>query len=229
MKKLILAFLILTLCLSLCACGQQGFGDGDEASQLYSKYQGLIGLLESGDYDAAAEAVQKMKKDALAAEAGDINESLVTVTLTTSNFEDYFTFVQLPGYDSFGDEDGFIRLGLRSKKFSDGWILYAMDNAAFCDDIVVEYTTDAWGFEDTGSQKLTELLRFMGGFGNTKDDFNVVVSRLAGTKLTYIRSDYIQSYDIPSTTAPDRIEVYATITLKNGETLYRWILPEYPY
>ena len=59
MKRIFVCLLVLMVCLSLCACGN------DAAMEKYKEYEALIGYLESGDYESAYRELDRLtgKKD----------------------------------------------------------------------------------------------------------------------------------------------------------------------
>ena len=60
MKKAVLALLILSLCLGLCACGEPSIVEV-EKEVIPEKYQGLIDALEAEDYDGAQALIEGMR------------------------------------------------------------------------------------------------------------------------------------------------------------------------
>lgn len=54
MKRIFACLLVLMVCVSLCACGN------DEAMETYKKYEALIGYLESGDYENAYRELERL-------------------------------------------------------------------------------------------------------------------------------------------------------------------------
>ncbi len=48
-------------------------------------------------------------------------------------------------------------------------------------------------------------------------------------QVTFIKKDYVESYEIPEKETPDQQTVFAKITLKNGGIINRSVWPEYPY
>ena len=97
MKKAVILLLILSLCLSLCACGEPQVIEKEvEVEKIVEvipeKYQDLINALEAEDYDGAQAALDVLKP---VPETPPIKE----VTITTENFFDYFEYVEFPEYN----------------------------------------------------------------------------------------------------------------------------------
>ncbi len=189
-----------------------------EKGELLEKYDMLLNLMEADDYQSAEAYVHNLliqqKKDT----AGEIEEYLVTVDLNSENFEDYFEFVSVPRYNAFGELINAFGIGLKSKKYDEGLIIYTID------DITVEYTDDYW----TDSSSLGNLLMF----GSATSGFNVdklAYTRITDGKVTYIKREYVDSYDIPEFEKPNDYNVETRVELQNGESIYRTLYPEYPY
>lgn len=150
--------------------------------------------------------------------SGEIDDYLVTVDLNSENFEDYFEFVTIPKYNGFGEivKDCTV-FGVKSKKYDDGLIVYSMD------DITVEYTYSG----NSGDTDLKSLLYF----GNESwSSVNISYGgRITDGKVTFIKQEYVEEYDIPEKKKPDEFAVTTFIQLKNGESISRTLQPEYPY
>jgi hypothetical protein len=205
-----------------------------ESEDLLVKYGTIIEALENNDYDGAVSSITSLKEEYLAETAGDINDYLVTVELTPENFNDYFEFVTIPGQNAFGERSDTLWVGVRSKKYDEGLILYDIEGAEHCDDITIEFITDLTESQEanTSQMRLAELLSFLsgfGGYGTEKDSLSYELSRIAGSKLTYIKKEYIDSYEIPPVSSPDLHSTESTVVLKNGESFNLWVNPDYPY
>lgn len=254
MRKLIPLLLALFLVLGLCACGQSpapAAGTQPAVSQdalpshgdkMYEKYADVIDAMEAGDYDAALEAVKERRKNASPALNGDIEDYLVRVEITPENFADYFEFYHRPVLNAFGEDTGDIFFGLRSKAYDRGLILYHPDDPTWCDPVSVEYT---WSGSynrndpnalttDTSDSALTSLLvgHMLSGDASSHfaQTFQIVFTgRLTSGTLTFVRADYVLSYDIPEKSDPDASVVWASVVLMNGEQIGHTIVPDEPF
>ena len=83
MRRLIVVIMVLSLALSLCACGSAPVAEPSVGDQMYEKYGDIIGALEEERYDDAIDAISAMKP------APEIEE----VTITKDNFLDYYEVV----------------------------------------------------------------------------------------------------------------------------------------
>ena len=198
--------------------------------QLYEKYADIISSLEEENYDNAIDIINEKKTEANKEKYGDIEEYLVTVELTPDNFDEYFEFVTSVHYTAFGTEDLFL-YGLKSKMYDSGLIIYDLNNAEYNDDIAIGYK---WSMGDVAhsdgvSDYLRNLLRIGNGMNIMyKDLFKAEpLGKIAGTKLTFIEKDYVESYEIDSRSAD--LLGNTTITLKNGEIIKRQTNPDFPY
>lgn len=84
----------------------------------------------------------------------------------------------------------------------------------------------------TGDCNLSLLLQFACGFSKTFIDneaFTFNVTRIAGSRLTFIKKDFVESYDIEPLSRLDQTSTVATITLKNGTVFSQLVVPDYPY
>lgn len=192
-----------------------------ETANTLEKHSKLISYLESEDYQSAEtyvhELVIQQKKEA----AGDINDYLVKVNLDSKNFEEYFEFVTVPRYNAFGEPDENIGIGVKSKKYDEGLIVYSLD------DITVENIFNSFNSEN----KLQSLLSFGTSFSFYPDDDNVLSysGRITDGTVTFIKQEYVEDYPIPELKKPDDYYAETTIQLKNGEIITRYLYPEYPY
>lgn len=55
------------------------------------------------------------------------------------------------------------------------------------------------------------------------------IERMTGSKITFIKKDFVESYGIEPISSPDQNSSQATITLKNGEFYDTRMNPDYPY
>lgn len=192
-----------------------------EKAAILEKYPELISSLESEDYQSAESYVHELliqqKKEA----AGDIEDYLVTVDLNSENFEDFFEFETVPRNNAFGEPEDSMGIGVKSKKYDEGLIVYSLD------DITVEYTFNSFDSE----YDLKELLSFGLSSSFTADDDNVLsyTGRITNGTVTYIKQEYVEDYPVSELKKPDDWAVETTIQLKNGETINRYLYPEYPY
>ena len=242
MKKLSALLLTSTLFLApLCGCAQTSTQTQPDQAQSDKRYDDVIADLEEEDYDGAIATITEMKKEAQAKAHADMEEYLVTVELTKENFDEYFEWVTIPRINAFGEQEG-ARWGLRSKKYDDGLILYGLDDQNYCDSITLKYTVTMHypSGSDWSDQENTDLSTLLciqrGCSGDAGEEVSVDVNsldRIAGSRLTFIKKEFIESYDIELAEHPDdpvdSFFASATITLKNGETFYSAIARDYPY
>ena len=155
--------------------------------------------------------INNLKQEAIASDAGDIQNYLIEVELTNDNIKDYFDYDLIVFRDIYGDVTSENNTILYSKKYQEeGWVIYDMEEAR----IDMPY----------GDPELESALHNSIQY-NAPGLFPVFPERATG-KLVFVKSDYILSYDIPET-KDESVDV--TITLKNGEVLTRRILVGYPY
>ena len=248
MKKRPGAFLLSALmCLSLVACGTPQPAEEEapaeeevveEPAVEEERYPEIADALDAGDYDGAIAAITEMKTEAMAQEAGDINDDLVTVEITPENFDEYFDVYTVPVNNAFGEFE-YSCWYLRSRKYDEGLILYGLDDADYCDTISVEFvirsTVDS-GYEQLAEPIIDELGSMLdsGGVLELSWDPSVAfslesISRMTGSKLTFVRSEYVESIELEERDKPDMSST-ETITLKNGETFtYYYPRGGYPY
>ena len=200
-------------------------------NQQSEKYKGVMDSLEKEDYDSAIAEIEKIKKESKAQKYGDIDNYLVTVELTKDNFDEYFEFVTMQGKNAFNEYDGNVWVGLKSKKYDEGLVLYNLNDNHYNDVITIEYTHSANDWTETEQEKLTNILSFSTGYGcDYPESLSISpTGRIAGSKLTFIKKDFVESYEIEPISSPDQNSSQATITLKNGETYYASVNPDYPY
>lgn len=240
MRKLSALVLAGTLLLvPICGCAQTSSQTQvDEQTQTDGKYDDIIADLEEENYDGAIATITEMKKEALAKTHTDMEKYLVTVELTPENFDEYFEVVVSPVVDAFGETDHWV-LGVRSKKYDDGLILYGLDDSDYCDSIELEFTLTY--YDDNGTDKdqykcsLDDALA-LDAWSFWDVDSSITfdsLDRMVGSKLTFIKRDFVESYDILPAEHPedpeDSFYTTATITLKNGEVFDRMIARDYPY
>lgn len=191
-----------------------------EKADILEKHPNLISYLESEDYQSAEtyvhELVLQQKKEA----AGDIEDYLVEVNLNSENFEDYFEFATIPRYNAFGEPIEETSIGVRSKKYDEGLIVYSLD------DIAVEGTYNSYNIE----ADLKTLLSFYLSTSYFPDEFSVsYTGRITDGKVTFIKQEFIENYNIPELKKPDDYVSEATVQLKNGEEIVRYVQPDYPF
>ena len=188
---------------------------GKNAEQAYGD---IVSDLESGNFDEAIDKIDQIQKDKMAAEAGDVNDYLVSVDLTADNFDEYFEFASEPQYNEFGEKlEGVYSWGLNSLKYDEGLIIYDMD------DIVIEYNAYGDGKETT---RLSQLLYFGRGYS---EEMTMTVNRMTEGKVVFIKDEYIKSYDVDEESFNYNGWGDATIILKNGEEIYRSMHKNHPY
>lgn len=199
--------------------------------QLSGKYDGVMDSLEKEDYDGAIAEIEKIKKESKAQKYGDIESYLVTTELTKDNFDEYFEFVTMQEKNAFDEYDGNVWIGLKSKKYDDGLILYNIYDNHYNDEITIEYAYNNGEWSDTNQEKLSSILHFGIGHGcDHPESFSLSsIERIAGSKITFIKKDFVESYEIEPFSSPDQHSSQATITLKNGESFYASVNPDYPY
>ena len=182
-------------------------------------YESIITNMQAENYDAVIVEAETKKTEKMKEEAGDIEDYLVTVELTSENINDYFELIDIPRMNSFGEQVGdSIFQGLRSLQYEKGYIIYKIDP------ITVEYYCD--GITSAVEGKLESLLSFGGVGGNWHVQHT---GRVVPGMVTYINKEYVESYEVPERTTLDQMNVRATIILKNGELISRSVCPEYPY
>ena len=188
-----------------------------EKADILEKYPELIAYLESENYQSAEAYIHELSLQKKKEAADDIEEYLVPVDLTSENFEDYFEFVTPPKFNAFGEPDGHY-VGLKSKKYDEGLVVYSFD------DITVEFSAES----STSDFTIDALLSFgIGGLDNVKDVS--YAGRITDGKVTFIKKEYVENYSIPESEKPDMKIVEAEVQLKNGEEIFRYIHPDYPY
>lgn len=252
MRRTYLGIIVIIISILACACGQaaspvQAETKAEQTAsaanteameveagsdhQIQEKYSGLIDLLEKEDYDSAIAEIEKMKKASKAQKYGDVEDSLVTVELTKENFDEYFEFTTMLGKNAFGEYDDTIWAGLKSKKYDEGLILYNPYNKQMNDVITIEYTYGDDEWKNTGEGKLSDFLSFSDGFGGQDPEtFSIVpTGRIAGSKITFIKKEFVESYEVEPFTSQDQHSSLATITLKNGESYTTSVNPDYLY
>ena len=199
--------------------------------QLYDKYEDIISSLEAENYDDAIKIINEKKNEAIKEKYGDIEDYLVTVELTPENFDDYFEFVAIERYNAFGEKTGSCPLGLKSKKYDEDMILYGLNDKNYCDDISVEFTYYVGGGSNTVSYSLRELLTFTRGIGASSADSITFkpTGRITGSKLTYLKKDYVDSYEMEEITNPQYFVTNAIVRYKNGQGFGFTVCPDYPY
>ena len=98
MKKLVSVLLLVAVVLSFCVTGVSASALSSE--EINEKYGALINAVESGDYDAALDELDKLFPVSEDPEPIKEAPGYETIELTTENFFDYFGLVQDDyGYD----------------------------------------------------------------------------------------------------------------------------------
>ena len=201
--------------------------------QLLEKYGDVIDLLEKEEYDNAVAEIEKMKKDSKAAKYGDIADYLVSFELTADNFDEFFEFSAIQGKNAFGENDDIIWFGLKSKKYDEDLVFYGITDREYNDNITIEYTYNSDGDASTDECALNDLLSFGRGIGGDNiniDSFSVEpTGRIAGSKITFIKKEFIESYDVEPVSDQSHINTQATITLINGDVYYLNVNPDHLY
>ena len=235
MKKFVSILLSSAMCLSLCCCGSSVTQEQYDAltaenSQLesqiakYEKYSEIIDCLEAEDYDSAVSCIEEEQEAKLQAEAGDMADYLVTVELTTENFSDYFEFQIDYLRDAFGEiqtelnsDTGLVTLA--SKVYDNGYIYYDSD-CAF--EYEIKCSSPYW-YSETNTKTLEESIGGpLDSVSQYATDATFTVTRVEGT-VTFIKSDYILSYDVGEITNIEFQTAAAAITLKNGDKLWHYV------
>ena len=191
-----------------------------EKADILEKYPDLISFLESEDYQSAEtyvhDLVLQQKKEA----AGDIDDYLVTVDLNSENFEDYFELVTVPRYNAFGEPVNEIQIGVKSKKYDEGLIVYSLD------DITVEFNHS---YDSECDLQTLLPFNFCSYSDSDADSALAYTGRITEGTVTFIKQEYVEDYPIPELKKPDDYNAETTIQLKNGEMITRYLYPEYPY
>lgn len=93
MKKFLVAILVMLLCLSFTACG----------NDKYQEYDNLINYLEQGDYEAARAEIDTIS--AIAKSKEDANKTTEDIDITIDNWQDYFEIEEriLNNKNDFGE------------------------------------------------------------------------------------------------------------------------------
>lgn len=258
MSKTYLGVFFICVCLVLSACGQSASptqadtkaeqnagealtsGEDKETEpaaetsareQLLEKYGDVIDLLEKEEYDNAVAEIEKMKKDSKAAKYGDTADYLVSFELTADNFDEFFEFSTIQGKNAFGEDEDILWLGLKSKKYDEDLVFYRISDIEYNDDVTIEYTYNSSGWEQTSESTLSQLLSFNYGIGiDNNDSFSVEpTGRIAGSKITFIKKEFIESYEVEPISNQSQNITQATVTLKNGDVYYFSVNPDYLY
>ena len=112
MKKLIPLLMILVSIFALSACTVHQDGpaapNGMDATQTTAdenqeKYNNIIQYLQSGEYDIAIDVIKQMEQEAIKAE--NAGKGIQEITITSENWQDYFTLGDDVNYylNSFGE------------------------------------------------------------------------------------------------------------------------------
>lgn len=147
-----------------------------------------------------------------------------TVTITADNFDDYFEFVILPYYNSFGEAQiNEYRFGVRSKLYDMGYILRYnnLDNVIL--EVIQEYYDNYKPL--TNEFDLSSLLSF------SFDDHHlskVHFNRIIPSEITFVSTELVSSYTLTKeSNGYDRYQ--AKIDLKDGTSFYRPVVDGYLY
>ena len=237
MKKLIVILLVVCTIICLSGCVSQDELDVviaerdtlqtqlDAAQVTIHKYADLIGAMDAEDYPAAMDIISQKQIAKEIEEKGEIDKYLVTVELTTENFDEYFAWNNFYALNDFGEQlKHEYRSVLTSKAYDQGLILYACD-------VKLGYTQTVngayFGHEEIHSSNGTcvwsEKTMPTCGSGSAEGvEFNlekcqVEITRVEGT-VTFVKEDYVASYVFDGS-----VSEIAEITLVNGETLYHQI------
>lgn len=258
MRKTYLGALVICISLVLSACGQSASqtqadtkaehsagvaqtitednntepaADTSAEEQLLEKYTDLIDLLEKEDYDNAIAEIEKMKKESKAAKYGDVADYLVSFELTADNFDEFFEFAAIQGKNAFGEDEDTVWIGLKSKKYDEDLVFYRISDTEYNDDVTIEYTYNVGGWEQTSESTLSQLVCFNNGIGiDNKDSFSVEpTGRISGSKITFIKKEFVESYDVKPASNQSLHITQATVTLKNGDVYYLSVNPDYLY
>lgn len=98
MKQILAVLLAAAFCVALGACGNN-----------YAKYDQLIGYLESGDYEAAQNEIERLEslREAEDDTASTDTAKVTAVQITSDNWDDYFEIVreETPVKNDFGETE----------------------------------------------------------------------------------------------------------------------------
>lgn len=238
MKKIMTILLTICLASMLAACASQRDLDAIAAEQaalqvkldaLQSEYEALqeqeapyseiMEWIDYESYPAAIHYVEERQAAKAVAEKGPIEDYLVTVELTTENFEDYFEWKSFPDLDAFGEETGYTKCILTSKVFKEGLVFYQMDAKYVLEGFESENELDFRSHFTWRDAKKAEAMKAVNVSGS----------------VTFVKSDYVREYTIypddaaSHTYSPADPFRDANVALVNGENIFRSILPGYEY
>ena len=149
------------------------------------------------------------------------HEDQFTVAITADNFFDYFEFVVLPYYNSFGElQENRFRLGVRSKLYDMGYVIREVS------DITLEVTITTGDFSRTQEISLNGLLTF----GLVYQGFpEVRLNRMIPNELSYVDTSLVKSYVLGTKSGYDRY--HAEIVFKDTTyiTYGRTVIDGYLY
>lgn len=219
MKKTVAILLAFCLLFALSGCVSRR--DVDEAAAQRDALQAkaephsefLQPLMEE-EYEVVLDMLEEKQADKERAAAEMIEPYLVTVELTTENFDDYFEWITFPSVDAFGAEDGDTTVVLTCKVYQDGLVFYRSD---------AKYV-----LEDHSERELNLNSRSTWHNDSLPDSMKVV--SVSGS-VTFVKSDYVMEYSVEKadptrhTQNPADPFLSATVTLANGESFYRSIIP----
>ena len=123
-----------------------------------------------------------------------VYEDEFTITLTEDNFDEYFEFVVLPWYNSFGEiRDNVWRVGVRSKLYDYGFVI--KNDYDELRNIIIEFNHTHPYFSSPIEMHLYNLLTF--GSGTMPLDpsqYSVRLSRVLSGNVTFSR--LVESYTL---------------------------------
>ena len=201
----------------------------DSLQATVDKYADLIGAMDAEDYHAAMNIVSEKQIAKEVAEKGDIDDYLITVELTTDNFNDYFEWKTFYSLNDFGEEqEHSVSCVLTSKVYDEGLIVYAADVK-----LGYNFTFTHEGYGSAYTETLEETREWSSlyqpttGCGSSPgvkfipEQCFVDVTRVVGT-VTFVKADYVTAYELGETRNGSIND--ATITLVNGQTLHHSVM-----
>lgn len=193
-----------------------------ESTDIAEKYPELIRYLEGEDFTNAEAYIHELRLAKEKNKLGEIDKYLVKVEINNDNFLDYFEPIVVPYKNAF-DELVFMTVGVRSKKYDDGMILYNGDGIAF--EIAVK------GYDNPIVEELTmEGLMVWCSIGKaqnlTGNDCTFI--RVTPGTITYVSKDYVDSIETKEIQS-QRGWKDDIVCLKNGESLMHRYYMEYSY
>ncbi len=101
-----------------------------EQLESLAPYESVVTNMQNENYDAVIAEANEKKTEKMKEEAGDIEDYLVTVELTSENFEEYFEIVSAQHHNAFGENIKLCTWFIRSLSYDD-LIIYDTGNIAF--------------------------------------------------------------------------------------------------